>query len=88
MRENPNLHICLLSILQRGITEARTCVLRGDAQKAADLVDALDSIPRHLHAWNENSAHELAEQLAAFHRSYPDHDTNYPDLLNRRVSSL
>ena len=84
---NPNLQQCLLSILQRGITEARSSALCGDVRRTADLLDALDNIPRHLYAWNENSEREVAEQLSAFQRAHPDDDTDYVGLLTQRWSA-
>jgi hypothetical protein len=83
----PNLKQCLLSILQRGITEARTSALCGDVRRTADLLDALDDIPRHLSAWNEDSERGVTEQLSAFQRAHPDHDTDYVGLLAERWSA-
>lgn len=81
---NANLQHSLLSILQRGITEARTSALCGDLRKTADLLDALDNIPRHLSDWNEHSEQDVTGQLSAFQRAHPDHDTDYVGLLTAR----
>lgn len=72
---------CLLGILQRGITEARSSALTGENRLAADLLDALDNIPRHLANWTSNSEFEIAMQLDAFQKQHPDHITNFSVIL-------
>jgi hypothetical protein len=84
----PPIAHCLLSILQRGITEARTSALCGDLQTAADLLDALDNIPRHLQTWSPQSEREISEQLSTFQRAHPDHATDYVGLLGQRCGAL
>ena len=85
---NSDVKQSLLGILQRGITEARTSALCGDLQRAADLLDALDNIPRHLHAWSDASEREITAQLAAFQQAHPDHETDFVGLLDRRCVTL
>ena len=82
---DPALRACLLSILQRGITEARACALTGDPEKAAQLLDALDNIPAHLHRWQPDSEQQIALQLEAFLQVYPDHETDYLRILQERT---
>jgi hypothetical protein len=82
------LRACLLGILQRGITEARSCALAGEANKAADLLDALDNIPRHLARWTESSEREIQDQLGAFDRSHPNHQTSYQSSFEERAVFL
>ena len=77
----------LLEILQRGITEARSFALTGDSAICADLLDALDNIPRHLADWGPTSQHEVEEQLRTFDQMYPNHCTRYLDLLRQLSSS-
>jgi hypothetical protein len=88
VRLSRELECCLLSILQRGITEARTLALTGEACAAAQLLDALDNIPRHLADWSGDSEQEIRTQLAAFQDGWREHPTNYVGLLDCRVDLL
>jgi hypothetical protein len=79
---------CLLGILQRGITEARSCALVGENKTAADLLDALDNIPRHLANWTPDSEIEIAMQLDTFRKQHPDHATDFAAILRQRRQVL
>lgn len=78
----------LLRVLQRGVTEARTCALVGDVERAAALLDALDNIPRHLAAWSQASEQAVLLQLRSFDNAYPNHATQYASLVVNRTSVL
>jgi hypothetical protein len=84
----PELYACLLGILQSGITNARSLAYEGKAACCADLLDALDNIPRHIFRWTERSEKEIAMQLSAFSKKYPHHETDYLYKLRNRVASL
>lgn len=88
MTLNPDLERCILGVLQRAITEARSMTLAGEGNKAADLLDALDNIPRHLANWSESSAHEIHEQLSVFMKKYSDHCTDYIKVVELRESLI
>ena len=77
--------LALLGILQRGITEARALALTGHAEQAAELLDALDGIPRHLARWRPESSREIERNLKAFRERYPDHATDYPSVWSGEV---
>lgn len=79
---------CLLSILQRGITEARSMALVGESEKAALLLDALDNVPRHVASWTQGSESEIRSQLRAFAQANPEHPTDYTWMLENRESIL
>ena len=79
---------CLLGILQRGITEARSCALLGESKTAADLLDALDNIPRHLANWRPNSELEITTQLDIFRKQHPNHATDFAAILRQRLQVL
>ena len=85
---DPNLEICLLGILQRGIIEARSLSLTGDSKKAADILDALDNIPIYLSSWSEDSEQKIETQLQCFGEIYPNHYTDYLAVLRTRSSLL
>jgi hypothetical protein len=78
---NNALTKCILAILQRGITEARSLVLCGETKKAALLLDALDNLPRHLAEWNDESESQIATQLKCFRDAVPDHPTDFARML-------
>ena len=82
------LKACLLGILQRGITEARSLAYGGNAKVCADLLDALDNIPVHLYSWRDDSEDSIRTQLSTFRRMYPDHTTDYVHALSQRVTFL
>ena len=82
------IHKCLLGILQRGITEARSYALVGENKIAADLLDALDNLPRHLANWTPNSELEIAEQFYTFKKQHPDHVTDFAAILRQRKQVL
>ena len=48
------------------ITEARSCALAGENKRAADLLDALDNLPRHLANRETGSEREIMMQLEVF----------------------
>ncbi|ALG68207.1 hypothetical protein [Beggiatoa leptomitoformis] len=83
-----DLEVCILGILQRAITETRTMVLMGQTEKAADLLDALDNIPRHLANWQESSKFEIQAQLSYFMEKYPNHLTNYVEVFETKRSLI
>lgn len=86
---NLNLERCLLGILQRGITEARFLSLTGENRKAADLLDALDNIPKHLANWNDElSESEIETQLSCYMKLNPNSVTNYLLIYNSRHDLL
>lgn len=60
---NPTQQAVLLGIPHRGITEARSLALTGAAERAAELPDALDGIPRHMAHWRPESSHEIELSL-------------------------
>ena len=70
MNENDE---CLLSILQRGIAQARSLCCDGNSQVAADLLDALDNIPRAIFDGTEPYPGALLEQLDVFDKLHPEH---------------
>lgn len=79
---------CLLGILQRGIAEARSCALLGENQIAADLLDALDNIPRHLANWTSNAELEIMMQLETFQKQHPNHATDFVTIFRQRRQVL
>ena len=79
---------CLLGILQRGLVEARGFALCAQHKKAADLLDALDNLPRHIANWSVHSESEIEQQLEVFDTAYPDHETRYAELLRHRQQTL
>jgi hypothetical protein len=79
---------CLLGILQRGIAEARSCALVGENKKAANLLDALDNIPRHLANWTPNAELEIIMQLETFGKQHPDHATDFAAIFRQRRQVL
>jgi len=79
---------CLLGIIQRGITEARSCALSGHNKATADLLDALDNIPRHLAKWMPDSEREIAVQLETFQKQHPNHATDYAAIFKKRRQTL
>jgi len=79
---------CILSILQRGLTEARAMAEGGDTKAAAALLDALDNLPRHLASWGRNSETEIRIQLQCFANAYPAHQTDFVSLFDAKESLL
>ena len=79
---------CLLGILQRGITEARSSALAGENKVAADLLDALDNIPRHLANWTPNAEPEITMQLETFWKQHPEHATDFAAIFRQRRQVL
>ena len=76
---------CLLSILHRGITKARTLSYEGKSEVAADLLDALDNIPRIIFLGREDYKDQLLEQLDTFDKQHPEHkSTGYKWMLENR----
>jgi hypothetical protein len=86
MTIDPKVKACLLGIIQRGITEARSLTLTGESKQAAAILDALDNIPKHLHSWSDNSEREIEIQLHCFKDGYPSHYTDYLKLFQDRTS--
>jgi len=84
----PDLELCILGILQRAITEARSMTLAGEGNKTADLLDSLDNIPRHLANWSESSMQEIHEQLSVFMKKYSDHYTDYVKVIESGESLI
>ncbi len=84
----PDIELCILGILQRAMTEARTMTLAGEGNKAADLLDALDNIPRHLANWSDSSIQEIHEQLSVFMKKYSDHYTDYLKVIESKEPLL
>lgn len=66
------------------LTEARYCVLVGENKKAANLLDALDNIPRHLASWTLSSESEISMQLKTFRKQHPNHPTDFMTILCER----
>ena len=60
-----DLRRCLLGIIQRAITEARSSALRGRRQEAAAILDALDGIACQLASWHAGSLAEILLQVVA-----------------------
>ena len=79
---------CLLSILQRGITEGRTLALCGQLEAVADLLDALDNIPRHLANWSDKSESCILGQMQTLMQSVPTLPTNYAWMFENRICTL
>jgi hypothetical protein len=83
-----NLRNCLLSIMQRGITECRSFALSGNLEAVACLMDALDNMPRHLAHWTEVSELEIKDQLDTLMQSVPTLPTNYVWMFENRICTL
>ena len=81
-----NVDKSLLSILQRGVTHARALSLEGRNKTAADLLDALDNIPRAVACGSEALEDEIVDQLKTFKNLHPEEVTNYCWMLENRQS--
>ena len=74
--DTPNAEIRrgLLYVLYRTLNETRSLALGGNSAQAAELTDAIETIPSELNNWRDDSLEAIRFNLETYHKKYPDTD--------------